>query len=212
MESGIKSESISGYIVGNPKVRRGTLLFGLNLQKPLLLADTSHADVIVDAEGKPFRKFPEAYRKTLQQQVNAWNRRQRHASECIKPPSQSNDLNKSRVVTTPSEAADTEQIQANMIDTTCAQRRSTMHKPITTKESAEKTPITKVKNTTESKQKWKQKMMQYEKQANHQEFRKLMLQCPQDLLAWLDEFQTHVPNFMAFINAMKQRPIPQSIK
>ena len=184
MESGIKSESISGYIVGNPKVRRGTLLFGLNLQKPLLLADTSHADVIVDAEGKPFRKFPEAYRKTLQQQVNAWNRRQRHASECIRPPSQSKDLNKTRVVHSPSEAADMEQVQANMSDTTDAQQ---------------------LKSTNEGKQKWKQIMMKYEKEANHQEFRKLMLQCPQDLLAWLDEFQTHVPNFIAFINAMKHK-------
>ena len=85
MESGIRSITISGYIVGNPKVRKGTLLFGLNLQKPLHLSDTSHADVIVDAEGRPFRKFPESYRKTLQQQVNAWNRRQRHVNECTRP-------------------------------------------------------------------------------------------------------------------------------
>ena len=37
IESGIKSAKVSGYVVGNPKVRRGTMLLGLNLQRSVHL-------------------------------------------------------------------------------------------------------------------------------------------------------------------------------
>ena len=36
IESGITTITVSGYAVGNPKVRKGTLLLGLNLQRPLI--------------------------------------------------------------------------------------------------------------------------------------------------------------------------------
>ena len=132
--------------------------------------------MVVDSEGRPFRKFPESYRPTLQQQVDVWNRRQRHATTTTKPTTNS-----------------------TMMVHTANHHMESRGKKEESRDALSKTPrtrnIPRKPNASTINQPWKEKLLQYEKDNDPTTFRNLMLESKPDLIAWLHQHQHCYPNF-----------------
>ena len=64
MESGICTHTVTTRVVCNPKVKKKTVLMGLNTLKDLAMSERYNDDTLIDAEGRPYR-IPEGLADTV---------------------------------------------------------------------------------------------------------------------------------------------------